>query len=208
MSEQRFWFEEVPEDQQYWFLAPFGMSPLLKAEREAKRQDSGLTEQDAAELQNIESDMRHASVFGGTEHEAAEKRKEIDEFSERLKAVGYGDRALEVPWWPDVLSWEHEEGPDKVRAPILYTKRELAEEKARHLEDEEVEGYLQIVEQYGQADTDEAWDNYLPYRALWVDRNMLLDKLEDSTFLCVMVDSRLRLRRDFIEELRTDEEDA
>jgi hypothetical protein len=35
---------------------------------------------------------------------------------------------------------------------------------------------------------------------------MLLDKLEDSDFLCLMVDGRLRLRRDMIEELQIEEE--
>jgi hypothetical protein len=38
-----------------------------------------------------------------------------------------------------------------------------------------------------------------------VDRDTLIDKLEDSHFLNVMVDGKLKQRRDFIEELRADE---
>lgn len=206
MSEKRFWFEEVPEEERYWFLAPSGTVPSLEAKREAKLEESGLTSQDADELRNIARDVHHERVFGGTEEEPAKVRKEIDQIRERIEAVGYGDQALELPSWPLVRWWAHEEGWDKVRAPILYTKKEEAEEEARSLEDEEPEGYLDLVEKYGQADADEAWDNHLPYRALWVERETLLDKLEDSDFLCVMVDGVLKLRRDFMEELRRNEE--
>jgi hypothetical protein len=31
---------------------------------------------------------------------------------------------------------------------------------------------------------------------------MLLDYLEDSDFLCVMVDGQMKLRQDFVEEIR------
>jgi hypothetical protein len=64
VSTQRFWFEDFPEDHRYWFLAPSGTSPRLEDEREAKRRAHGLTEQDASDLENVESDIRHASVFG------------------------------------------------------------------------------------------------------------------------------------------------
>ncbi len=37
---------------------------------------------------------------------------------------------------------------------------------------------------------------------MWIDGDTLLDKLEDSDFLCVMVDHRSKLRQDFIEELK------
>ena len=179
----------MPEDQRYWFLAPSGTSPHLEAEHEAKLRDHGLTEQDATDLKNIESDIRRASVFGRTEQEAAEIREETKARYERMEAVGYGIQALDVPWWPDVYSWEHAEGEGREYpiAPILYTKRELAEEEERRLRDHEPEGYLQLAENYGQATTDDALDNSLPYKALWVDRDTLLGKLEDSDFLCLMV---------------------
>lgn len=57
------------------------------------------------------------------------------------------------------------------------------------------------------AHTDEALDNTAPLRVLWIDRDSLLDKLGDSDFLCVMVDHRLKLRRDFMEELRKQREE-
>lgn len=122
-----------------------------------------------------------------------------------MEEVGYGIRALEPPWWPDARWYHYEEEWDAVRAPILYTRREEAEEEARSLRHEEPEGYLELVEDRGQADADEAMDNYVPYKALWVDRETLVDKLEGSRFLCLKVDGVLRLRRDLLKELRGDE---
>ncbi len=208
MNEARFWFEEVPEDQKYWFLSQSGKAPSLEAKREAQLRESGLTSQDANDLQDIASDIQHASVFRSTEEEARKIREEVRERFERMEAIGYGDQDLEVPYWPVVHWYQHKEGWDDVRAPILYTEKEKAEEEVRSLEAREAEAYLERVERYGQADADEAWDNYLPYEALWVDRSTLLGKLEDSAFLCVMVDGSLRLRRDFIEDLRREEEKA
>jgi hypothetical protein len=180
------------------------MLPRLEAEREAKLRESGLTPQDAADLRDIESDVRRASVFGITEDEARGARERIDDMRERLQAVGYGEAALEVPWWPSVRSWEHREGREVVTAPMLYTKRERAEEEARRLE-----AYLELVEGFGQASADEALGNTPPYRALWVERETLLDKLRHSDFLCVMVDERMKLRADFLDELvRMESEDA
>ena len=155
MSEQRFWFEEVPEDQQYWFLAPSGTTPRQQREQ-AELEELGLSSQDMADLRNVESDER--SVFGGTE-EAHERRKEFAETRKRMEAVGYDVLSLEDAWWPTVHKWEHAEGREYVLAPILYTKRELAEKEQRSLEDHEPEDYLQLVEEYGEADTDDLLDN-------------------------------------------------
>jgi hypothetical protein len=112
----------------------------LEAELEAKLRDSELTEQDATDLQNTESDVSHANVFGITEQEAAEMREETEARFERMEAVGYGVQALDIPWWPSVYPWVHEEGQEYLSAPILYTKRELAEEEERSLRDHEPEG--------------------------------------------------------------------
>ena len=165
---KRLWFEEVPEEEQYWFLAPWGTPPSLEAKREAEREKSGLTPQDAADLRDIEHDIRHASVFGTSERKARETRQEVDELRRRQQPVKYGAGALEAPWWLDVYSWEHAEGDgrEQLVAPIIYTRKEQAEEEERRLESEEPEGYMELVERFGQADTDAAFDNYVPLRAL------------------------------------------
>lgn len=66
MSEGRDWFEDVPENERYWFLAQWGTPWSQEAKREAELEESGLTAQDAADLQDIERDVRRASVFGVT----------------------------------------------------------------------------------------------------------------------------------------------
>lgn len=202
MSEHRYWFEEVPEEDRYWFLAPSGMPPRLEAEL----RESGLTPQDAADLQDIERTVDCGSVFDRVD--AGRARRDVVETRKRMEAVGYDSLALEPPWWPMVRPWVHEQGHEYVSAPILYTKREMAEGDRRSLEEGEPERYLQLVEDYGQERTDEAISNTPPYKDLWVDRGTLLYRLEDSTFLCVMMDGVLKLRRDLIEDLRRDEGEA
>ena len=66
----------------------------------------------------------------------------------------------------------------------------------------EPEAYLDLVERFGEADVNEAFDNTAPLRAVWVDRDTVLDGLREVEFLCVMVDDRLRLRDDLIQELQ------
>jgi len=56
------------------------------------------------------------------------------------------------------------------------------------------------VRHYGERITNEAPNNSLPLRVFDIGRDLLLSKLEDSDFLRVMVDDRLKLRRDFAEE--------
>jgi hypothetical protein len=77
-----------------------------------------------------------------------------------------------------------------------------AEEQMRSVEDSELEWYRGLVDEYGEAETNRAFDNTSPLRVKWVDWYMLLDKLGDSDFPCVMVDHKLKLRQDFIEELK------
>lgn len=67
---------------------------------------------------------------------------------------------------------------------------------------------MKLVEEYGEAEVNKAFDNTASYRTVWVDQDTLLDKLGDSDFLIVMVDGKLRLRSDFMEELRRAEADA
>jgi hypothetical protein len=167
MSERPFWFEDYPEDQKYWFLAPLGTSPRLKDESEA-------------------------SVFRSSEDALAKIRKEL----ELMEASGYGEKALEEAEWPGVYSAVFaDRGGREHLAPILYTRKELAEEELDRVQAREPEDYRQDVKQYGQAFADKAWTNRLPPRVLWVDRGTLIDKLEASHFLYVMVDGELKQRR-------------
>jgi hypothetical protein len=129
-------------------------------------------------------------------------RNEAAETFERMEAVGYGSQALESPWWPQVWSWVDRTGREYVRALILYTTREQAEEDRRRLEEFAPEDYMKLVDVYGEADVNEAFDSTAPYRTLWVDQDTLLNKLGNSDFLFVMVDGTLKPRGDFMEELR------
>ena len=70
------------------------------------------------------------------------------------------------------------------------------------LKESEPEADPDLVERFGEVDVNEAFDNTPPLRAVWVDRDTILDGLREAEFLCVMVDDRLRLREDFIEELQ------
>jgi hypothetical protein len=89
-----------------------------------------------------------------------------------------------------------------VQAPMLFSTREAAEKEKRTVEDAEPEGYSRLADQYGEELVNEAYDNTASLRTMWLDWDSLLDKLEDSDFLCVMVDHKLKLRQDFAEELR------
>lgn len=175
MSERRFWFEEVPEDEQYWFLAQWDTLPSAEAAREAETAPGAYEEQSTGYMH------------------------------ERMRAVRYQPQALREPWGSaQVYSWEHEAegGGGRSLAPIFFTTREQAEKEERELETEEAEGYLDLVGRMGEARAGNAFNNSLPYRALWVNLEMLLNKLEDADFPYVVVDGAVTLRGDFIEQLR------
>jgi hypothetical protein len=195
---QGYWFEEVPEEHRYWFLVPWGPSPREEAEIE----ESVFSTDQHTELRGMEAEVRSETVFGTTGPEARKRRRRIEGIRARMDAVGYGASALDVPWWPLVPKWEHREATEYVQAPMLFTTQEAAQEQKRQLEGTEADAYLALREEEGEAVVDEAFSNTSPLRAMWTDSNALLDKLEDSDFLCVMVNHRLKLREDFIEELK------
>ncbi len=62
--------------------------------------------------------------------------------------------------------------------------------------------YLRLVNQHGEEEVNEAYENTPPTMMYFLDVETLLDHLEDSDFLCVMVDGRMMLRQDFAEDLR------
>jgi hypothetical protein len=82
------------------------------------------------------------------------------------------------------------------------TTQEGAEAELREFEASEAEAFLGLVEEHSEADVNEALDNTLPTQVYEISKDTLMGKLEDSDFLCVAIDGRLKLRQDFVEELR------
>jgi len=113
-----------------------------------------------------------------------------------------GNSPLSIPWWTEVIKWTHQEGVERVEAPMLFSTLEGAGEQLRALHGAAADEYLRLVEQHGEAQVNEAYENTPPTRMFCLDVETLLDHLEDSDFLCVMVDGRMMLRQDFAAELK------
>ncbi len=194
MEPQRYEFEEVPEEHRYWFLVPWGPSPREEAERE----DSMFSSEEQSELEDLEAQIRLARVLKTSEAEVRESRKRVRERLARMEEVGFAPNALSVPWWPEIQpKWVHRQDREYVQAPMIFSTKEEAEKVWRSLEGTDPQSYMDLMERYGWAVA-----NTSSLRVMWIDTYTLLDKLEDSGFLCVMVDHRLKLRQDFIEELK------
>jgi hypothetical protein len=114
------------------------------------------------------------------------------------------ERVFSVPWWAEAMKYTHEEGNERVDAPILFTSEEAAEVQLRKTEEAEPDSYLKLVNQHGEQLVNEAYNNAAPLTIIGIGRDALADKLEDSDFLCVVVDGRMKLRQDLIEELSCD----
>jgi hypothetical protein len=114
------------------------------------------------------------------------------------------EAVLLVPWWPEAMKYTHEEGNERVDAPILFTSEEAAGVELRETVEAEPDSYLKLVNQHGEQLVNEAYNNAAPLTIIGIGRDALADKLEDSDFLCVVVDGRMKLRQDFIEELNYD----
>ena len=135
MGEERYWFEDVPEEHRYWFIVQWGMPPAMESEE--NKEAKGVR-----------------SVIALEDPEAYERSLKVDR---RMKEIGYAPGLLDPPLWSDLENrWEHKEGPEYVTAPSLYTTKEAAEKDLREIEDAEPQGYLDIVERYGQADADDS----------------------------------------------------
>ena len=109
-----------------------------------------------------------------------------------------------VPWWPEAKKYTHEERNERVDALILSTSKEAAESELRETEEAEPDSYPKLVNQHGEQPVSKAYNNTAPLTILGISRDALADKLGDSDFLCVVVDGRMKLRQDFIEELSCD----
>jgi hypothetical protein len=183
MSEELYWFENVPEENRFYFITQWGMPRSV--EEEARR----WKEKAATGL-----------LPPGLTSEDMER---IEEIRHREDVAGFSAGAFSPPWWPEAeFPWIHQEGREYLRAPRLFTTKEAAEAVLRDHLGDEPETFMDLVDQYGFEEANKALDNISPLRVMWMDRESLLSSLEDADFLCVMVDERLILRRDFMEELK------
>ena len=114
------------------------------------------------------------------------------------------ENVLSIPWWVEAVKWVHEDGNERVAAPMLFASREAAEVELREHEEADIDSFLGNVDKHGEEAVNTAYRNTGPLHVFGIARDSLTDKLEDSDFLCVMVDGRLKLRQDFIEKLRDD----
>jgi len=195
MGENPYWFEDVPEEQRYWFVTQWERPPAWEAQ--GTEPPPGISR---TELENIEEEVR-AETFWDIPREEVHK---IRELTERMEASEFRPGAVssQDPWWGELEGkWLHEEGREHLEAPQLFTTRGAAEAQLHHLNAELPQAYLDVVKEHGAAAADEAFDNAAPLVLGWVDQGTLLDSLEEADFLCVMVDHRLKLRQDFMEEL-------
>jgi hypothetical protein len=203
MTEERYWFEEVPEEQRYWVLVHWGMSPKREAEWAEGMEDLELPDEFVREAREIEQDEHAAKVFGITPEKSRKIRRDARATKERMDAIGYAPGVVSDAWWSGVeYKWIHAAGREHVEAPSLWSTKEAAEKVLLELKETEPEAYLSLVESYGEKTANEAFHNTPPLKTVWVDRDTLLESLREAEFLCVMVDGRLRLREDFIEELQ------
>ena len=114
------------------------------------------------------------------------------------------EKVFSAPWWVEAYKYIHEEGNERVEAPMLFTSEQAAENQLSQAQEAQPELYLKLIEQHGEQRVNKAYKNTAPFTVLGINRDALADKLEDAEFLCVMVDGRIKLRQDFIEELRGD----
>ena len=123
---QRYWFEEVPEERRYWFLAPYGPS----ASQEAEREDAEFPSHLESELENIQGE-KTAKALGMSPEQYHESRRSSRDRLKKMEEVGFGPRALSDPWWPEAQKGEHGLGKEYLEAPKLFSTRDAAEEELR-----------------------------------------------------------------------------
>ena len=85
---------------------------------------------------------------------------------------------------------------------MLFSTMAGAGEELRKQHGAAADEYLRLVERHGEEEVNEAYENTPPLMFHSLDNEKLLDYLEDSDFVCVMVDGRMRPHQDLVEELR------
>src|SRR5215212_9333717 len=113
-----------------------------------------------------------------------------------------GNSPLSIPWWTEVLKWQDREGGERVDAPMLFSTMAGAEEELHSLQQAEADEYLRLVENVGEGTVNRALNNTPSSKVFVLDAETLQDNLEDSDFPYVVVDHELKLRQDFVEELK------
>jgi hypothetical protein len=116
-------------------------------------------------------------------------------------------RVLTEPDWPEIHSYYVPEGktyPEEGRVPMLFSAKEGAVSELRDIKEaSEPPLYVRAVEGVGEGAQGEGVNSMPPpYEVVGLDADLLVGKLEDAEFEYVMVDGRMQLRRDLIEELR------
>jgi hypothetical protein len=74
-----------------------------------------------------------------------------------------GSSPLTIPWWTEVVKWIHQEGVERVDAPMLFSTLEGAGEQLRALHGAAADEYLRLVEQHGEEEVNEAYENTPPH---------------------------------------------
>jgi hypothetical protein len=109
------------------------------------------------------------------------------------------ERAVSDPWWPESCKWAYRCDVERVDAPLIFTTRERAEQALGPLREAERHDFLERLESI----VDRTLHHYqTSLQAYGISLNSLIEKLESADFLCVRVDGELKLRRDFVEELK------
>jgi hypothetical protein len=85
------------------------------------------------------------------------------------------EKVFSVPWWPEAMKYTHEEGNERVEAPILFTSEEAAEVQLRETEEAESDLYLKLVNQHGEQPVNKAYNNTAPLAILGISRDALAD---------------------------------
>ena len=115
-------------------------------------------------------------------------------------------RVLTEPHWPEIhcsYTPEKKTFPEEGRVPMLFTTKEGALSVLRDVKEvSEPPLYVRAVEATGEEASSEAVNSMPPYKVFGLDADLLVSKLEDAEFEYVMVDGRVQLRRDLIEELQ------
>jgi hypothetical protein len=114
-------------------------------------------------------------------------------------------RVLTEPDWPEIHTYipEGRPYPDEGRVPMLFTTKEGAVSELRDVQEaSEPPNYVRAVEGVGDEAGGEVVNSMPAYKLYGLDADLLVGKLEDAEFEYVMVDGRMQLRQDLIDELQ------
>jgi hypothetical protein len=100
------------------------------------------------------------------------------------------------------MKWFEEQGDKEIKAPMLFTSLEAAEEELRKHNESASGSYLDLRKEHGEEAVNKAYDNSQPLEVFGLSAALLVSKLEDAEFPYVMVDGELRNRGNLIQELR------